>query len=389
MDALNENIKRMLDLINNEKDPQLESLNEGIGSTLRNAYNNVRTATAGVQGATVGIKGAEGKGTGLFQNGINGVKYGAQMGKAISVYKQGQEMFKRIENELKNAEQLLIKLEEYKNQVNSMNIDKDTKINYTNKIDALVKTYHLVGKLASEQVNNTSFSNQQSQDQQPSQPTQQNPETETPTPVRPQVSAPKVTAQPSEPADQTQQPSGKFFNMNTNGPHLNDWLKKNRSMQESLDRMKGLIKEDVLDEANQQEGKFHYLFRALTAHANQIGSVISDQMGGKYSEDSITTIVSLAFETILMKGQKNFINDIKDINNGFNRYRQAFVDLDKPNNTSGGGAEASSHIYTGPSKDYVAEELAEKYIKSHPELYEYNEENLQAVKQAILNSNQI
>lgn len=164
----------------------------------------------------------------------------------------------------------------------------------------------------------------------------------------------------------------------------------------------------VLSEAVADE-RFKALFGAISASTEGMGKLVAAQSGGKYDAASVTSIIALAFESLLAKGQTAFVDDIKDINQGFSRYRAAERTLDTAKNGvrqakvtantnkamggapnasqgpgNGNGQSGSKRAMPSADMDNRAEQLAEDYIQAHPDMYDETAENVALIKAQII-----
>lgn len=150
----------------------------------------------------------------------------------------------------------------------------------------------------------------------------------------------------------------------------------------------------LLNEAAADD-RFKSLFQTIRGSVEEMGKEVANQSGGKYDATSVSTIISLAFESLLEKGQTSFVNDVKDMNQGFARYRVAERNLDTakndirkakvaaktkldPNNLN--GQSGSKQPIPWADMDNRAEQMVDDYMAKHSDMFDDTPENRASLK---------
>ena len=169
------------------------------------------------------------------------------------------------------------------------------------------------------------------------------------------------------------------------------------------------MNESVLLNEAAADDRFKTLFNTITSTSEEMGKLVATKSGGKYDASAVGTILELVFETLLNNGQTAFVDDIKDINQGFARYRTAERSLDTVKNgirqtkaaadkmkgmggvpnknldpTNLNGQSSSKRGIPSANMDNRAEQLAEDYINAHLDMFENTPENIADIKAHIL-----
>jgi hypothetical protein len=320
MDSVRENIDHLRQLMEMENDMRVREVNEGFMDRLKNT-------AAGVTG---GIKGA-------IKSVGQGAMNGAKLSKVDALYGRAKSVFEKMKSVIDDNMDLFNTLEDYRKQLNRLNVDDATKRKYEALIANIQQKKNDAYKLISKDVSNS------------------------PAP-RPTTAA--TTPTPSQDYPQT---GAKVFDINS--------LLAQRQIDTFLKMRKTANESQILDEA-QVEGKFHEVFRLLFMNADRMAHSIATDMDG----DSIATIMKLAFKTILDKGQSSFVNDVKEINNGYNAYRSAHKNLKNKPATQEPEAQAPAQ----QDRTEEAKTLAQQFLVKYQ--YEDTPENIDAATQYILNS---
>lgn len=332
--TLNEQVSRLKELMKIETNQEIMEVNEGL-------FDSLKTATAGIAGGVSGaVKGM-----------VQGAKNGANTGKLDALYKQASSVFNKIHDMVGQTDPLFDKLEEYKNRLNSLNVDQQTKEKYFDLIAGIQQVKTAVLSAVQNHVDGSSTYNAGQDVTSQQQQTQPRPE-------------PKA-----EPAPQ--QPQAKVFDIRDGQvmQDLDDYLANRKNARAAVSE--NTLEEELLDEAR-MEGKFHELFRMLMTKAPLMAQHLNSQ---DMDTKSIAQIMSLAFETILNKGQKGFIDDIAEINNGYNTYKKAYTNLKRVQATQ-------QSQPTGQDRTAEAEQVAGDFLKQHG--YPVTPENIKQATEYIL-----
>lgn len=391
---MNDQLQRMRELLSLDKSFEEQKLNEAFWSGLKGA----------VQGA------------------VNGFRSGADLSGADKAYKAADDIFNKMYQEVSGNAKLFSDLNNARNQINSLNLDQHTKEAYTDKINGILNVQKEVSAIlqkhktkestaeagdqaqAAQQTaqGQTSQGQTQSNTQATAAGTQHTGQTNSTTAGAQQTQAGKQTwsnpgntarakgqasqheytpyedvtgQQPAanggkqlgnapKPLPNGQQKLGqqptKVFNMNSAQSEIDSFLKNRKMVAES----------HILTEAVQQESKFKEAFTVLFQNAGKMSKAV----GGKYDADSLAHFMQLAFKSILDKGQGRFIDDIKEINNGYNTYRAAYKNLHGQQQQNG---------QQGQDRTAEAKQVAEEFLKAHG--YQITPEALEQATQYIMN----
>ena len=348
------------------------------------------------------------------KNAFTGMKSNFQDGKAFSkcenLYKELYYNINQLHNILLSNNELITNLQSAKAKVISSKFDDTKKQTLTKKVDSIAEVCKQVGILLD------NFKKGVVKEPEAATPAE-TPQAETPpaatppaatTGATPNVTTPAVTPTNQNPAKVA---NPKSYNPKTYANHLSDWIKNFHQLDEST--QSELLNEAAIDD------RFDSLFHTILSASVDMGKVVASRSQGKYNAAAVSTMIALAFEIAINKGQATFVQSVKQAKNGFNRYRGAVkvletaknggtengtnpaqVNGETPNTPNTPNTNNTNNTPNTPNTNnqetkqalktkYVnnrAGILAKQYIEAHPDLFDNTPENIEAVKTQILST---
>lgn len=403
-----------------------EQLQEQIGRMLHLIEVSVNDPELNEGSILGGIRGA-------FNGFVQGGKEGSETGKAESLSKQANAMFKNIFNELKNGNEVINKLNTVKTEVNDLELPEPKKTNLLMKIDGIQKTFSLLYKTISthmlgdhqpaEEKPQVADEPIEQSDNSDSLFTTKNGQNITYDEIDQMVrNAPgdemesdelqrkynlddeelnqlidkyhdeqekrAADVPTNEPVQEPETPAAatgaKVFDINQPGhaSELDAFMQKKKQVNESVNG--GLLSEA-------KESKYSKLFNALTANTKSLGKAASTQTG--YNPQAISTIAQLIFKSFQNGGHELFKKHMQEAGL-YKDYLLAARMLEQPSTATPAAPKTPAKPTgvtkpksvapvapnQGPSIEHQADEYTNEFLQSHG----YDEDSRATVRAEIL-----